>query len=201
MPTRQVTKIVGSVEKVEEVDSGQGGLPGATTELADQLESLLEHGCTVHGVDIPPSPRLFEDARQDIESLDMQDAMATAKELCTPGNAPKLGSLKPVPEQYKTTVVDLSKEAHRLVKLGKYKDAAIMYREAYALHPTSQTLGKLALDAENADIWLSGLEAQLRAGGGAISWCDFVACWTTTKGCHKPAPPAVAPEQPGKTQG
>ena len=170
--------------KTKEIDSGQGGqggLPGATMNLAALLAQQLERGCSWHGVAIPAKPRLFEDARRDADFLDTDDAIALAQKRWKHANKPNLGSVKAVPEQHRATVEALKNAGDQLVRAGEFSDAAGKYQEAYTLHPSSQTLGKMVQHAKQAAATISIVEAQLNAHGGEMSWDQFVVnYWTAS---------------------
>eukprot|EP01043_Picozoa_sp_COSAG02_P014175 COSAG02_NODE_579_length_20073_cov_2118.572745_15_plen_820_part_00 len=194
-PTEQVVERVRGVEKTKDVDSGQGGLPGATMELANLLGHQLECGCTWQGVAIPPNPRVFEDARRDAEFLDTDDAMTIAQDLWKPANVPKLGSVEAVPEAYREAVADLARAGHQLVKSGKFAEAADKYQEAHTIHTSSQTLGSWIQRAQQAAASMDIVEAQLNAHGREISWDQFVDFWMASAGRSTPVRTSGQPMQ------
>ena len=173
----------------------EGGLPGATMQLARLLQERLEHGCTVHGVDLDPNPSLFAEARRQVEFLTAADAQMVAEALYKPENVPKPGSDAGLTPEAKEEVKALKKQGDKLVQGARFTEAADAYAQAHELHPDNQVLPKLVQKQRDA-VMDTKYVAQLAARGGTeISWQDFVECWQSRPSVNSmqlPGPPPVA---------
>ena len=173
----------------------EGGLPGATMQLARLLQERLEHGCTVHGVDLDPNPSLFAEARRQVEFLTAADAQMVAKALYKPENVPKPGSDAGLTPEAKEEVKALKKRGDKLVQGARFTEAADAYAQAHELHPDNQVLPKLVQKQRDAVMDTDYVAAQLAARGGTeIRWQDFVECWQSR-------PSVISPQLPGPPVG
>lgn len=191
----------GTLDKIgnpRQVDSGQGGLPGATMQLARLLQDRLDRGYTAHGKEISPQPHLFTDARKDVEFLGVVEATAITQALCKRDKAHNPGSLNGLTQEQREKVLVLKGDGDKLMKANKFAEAAANYQRALELHPTNKVFGKLADEAKNAVTSIDHIEAQVAARGGSIGWADFAICWHQVRPSRLDSSPRVVHAVPIK---